>query len=90
MWIFCLLTDTLDREGGDQYAYARTLQAVHGVAIVLSIALASLLHRRRNTGLYADPDCVAALAAIVGSTLRKDLANLDLADERTILNTISR
>ena len=75
---------------GTNMAYARAVQAVHGVVIVLIIALAALLHRRRNTGLYADPDCVAALAAIVGSTLRKDLANLDPADERTILNTISR
>lgn len=75
---------------GTNMVYARALQAVNGVVIVLVIVLAALLHRRRNTRLYADPDCVAALAAIVGSTLRKDLANLDLADERTILNTISR
>lgn len=74
---------------GTNMAYARALQAVYGVVIVLTIALASVLHRRRKTGLYADPDCVAALAAIVGSTLRKDLANLDLADESTMLNTIS-
>ncbi|MCJ1249961.1 hypothetical protein MMC30_007187 [Trapelia coarctata] len=75
---------------GTNTAYARALQALHGCIIVLVIALASSLHRRRNTGLYSDPSCVAALAAIVGPTLRKDLANLDLADEKAIENTISR
>ena len=75
---------------GTNMAYARALQAVHALTIVLLITLAFSLHRRRNTGLYADTSCVAALAATVGSSLPKDLANLDLADEETIRKTISR